>query len=143
PGGAGALGAGRRASRSGGVLPASSPAGRRKTRRAPGARVVLPPPADRARGAARLAARLAEERGWFLASQFDNPANPAFHRQTTGPEILSDFAMMRLDYWGTGWGTGGPPPGVGLMVKQGAPRTQVLTAQSTGPRRRCGAQRGQ
>ena len=80
------------------VMPESFSVERRQIMRAYGAKVVLTPAAERASGAVTLAARLAEERGWFLARQFDNEANPAFHRQTTGPEILSDFASSRLDY---------------------------------------------
>ena len=64
--------------------------------RAYGAKVVLTPAAERASGAVRLAEQLSKERGWFLARQFDNEANPAYHRQTTGPEILSGFAGRRL-----------------------------------------------
>src|SRR5208282_5358142 len=74
------------------VMPESFSVERRQIMRAYGAKVVLTPPAERATGAVRLAARLAEERGWFLARQFENEANPAYHRQTTGAEILSDFA---------------------------------------------------
>src|SRR5262249_13708276 len=79
---------------------------------------------DRASGAVRLAEKLAEERGWFLARQFDNEANPADHRQTTGPEILSDFADKRPDYRGTGHGTGGTLTGAGQMIKRAPPETQ-------------------
>ena len=57
---------------------------------------------------ARIAAELAERHGWFLARQFENEANPAWHRNTTGPEILRDFAGHRLDYFVSGWGTGSP-----------------------------------
>ncbi len=85
------------------VMPESFSVERRQIMRAYGAKVVLTPAADRASGAVRVAAQLAQERTWFLARQFDNEANPAYHRQTTGPEILSDFAGMRLDYWVTGW----------------------------------------
>ena len=70
---------------------------RRQIMRAYGAKVVLTPAAERGTGMVRVAAELATKHGWFLASQFENPANPAYHRQTTGPEILSDFASMRLD----------------------------------------------
>src|SRR5215471_14589693 len=65
---------------------------RRQIMRAYGAKVVLTPGAERGTGMVRKAAELAEQHGWFLALQFENPANPAYHRQTTGPEILSDFA---------------------------------------------------
>ena len=76
---------------------------RRKLMRALGAKVILTPAADRATGMVRLAEELAEQHGWFLARQFENPANPEYHRQTTGPEILIDFAGRRLDYWVTGY----------------------------------------
>src|SRR5436309_1117978 len=74
------------------VMPESFSVERRQIMRAYGAKVLLTPAAERASGAVRLAERLASERGWFLARQFDNEANPAYHRQTTGPEILADFA---------------------------------------------------
>src|SRR6201989_2622221 len=69
---------------------------RRQIMRAYGAKVVLTPAAERAQGMVKKAAALAEEHGWFCARQFENEANPAFHRQTTGPEILQDFAGQRL-----------------------------------------------
>src|SRR6187200_1475617 len=69
------------------IMPESFSVERRQIMRAYGAKVVLTPAAERASGAVRLAANLSKERGWYLASQFDNEANPAFHRQTTGPEI--------------------------------------------------------
>ena len=83
-------------------------------------------------GAVRLAARLAEERGWFLARQFESEANPAYHRQTTGPEILSDFAESRLDYWVTGWGTGGTLTGAGQIIKAARPETKVIACEPAG-----------
>jgi len=78
---------------------------RRKIMRMLGAKVILTPAAERGSGMVRKAAELAAKHGWFLARQFENPANPAYHRQTTGPEILSDFAGRRLDFFVTGWGT--------------------------------------
>jgi len=80
---------------------------RRKLMRALGAKVILTPAAERGSGMVKRARELAEEHGWFLSRQFENPANPAYHRNTTGPEILRDFAGRRLDYFVTGWGTGG------------------------------------
>jgi cysteine synthase A len=114
------------------VMPESFSVERRLIMRAYGAKVVLTPAAERASGAVRLAAKLANERGWFLARQFDNPANPAFHRQTTGPEILSDFASMRLDYWITGWGTGGTLTGAGEMLKRARPETRIIACEPAG-----------
>jgi cysteine synthase A len=114
------------------IMPESFSVERRQIMRAYGAKVVLTPPAERASGAVRLAEKLATERGWFLARQFDNPANPAFHRQTTGPEILADFASKRLDYWITGWGTGGTLTGVGQMIKLARPDTKVVACEPAG-----------
>ena len=111
------------------ILPESFSVERRQIMRAYGAKVILTPAADRATGAVKLAEKLAAERGWYLAGQFDNPANPAFHRQTTGPEILSDFADRRLDYWITGYGTGGTMTGAGQMIKQARPETKVVVCE--------------
>jgi cysteine synthase A len=111
------------------VMPESFSPERRQIMRGYGAKVVLTPAAERASGAVRLAARLAEERGWFLARQFDNEANPAYHRQTTGPEILSDFANGRLDYWVTGWGTGGTLTGAGQVIRRARPETKIVACE--------------
>ncbi|HTJ18179.1 MAG TPA: pyridoxal-phosphate dependent enzyme, partial [Steroidobacteraceae bacterium] len=80
---------------------------RRKIMRMLGAKVILTPAAERGSGMVRKAEELAKKHGWFLARQFENQANPEYHRNTTGPEILRDFAGKRLDFWVTGWGTGG------------------------------------
>src|SRR5580692_5700234 len=114
------------------VMPESFSIERRQIMRAYGAKVVLTPAAERATGAVRLAVRLAEERGWFLARQFENEANPAYHRQTTGPEILSDFAGRRLDYWVTGWGTGGTLTGAGQLIKCARPETKIIACEPAG-----------
>jgi cysteine synthase A len=111
------------------VMPESFSVERRQIMRAYGAKVILTPAADRASGAVKLAEKLAAERGWFLARQFDNEANPAYHRQTTGPEILSDFAGKRLDYWVTGYGTGGTLTGVGQMLKCARPETKIIACE--------------
>jgi len=113
-------------------MPESFSVERRAIMRAYGAKVVLTPAADRASGAVRAAAKLAEERGWFLARQFDNEANPAYHRQTTGAEILSDFASSRLDYWVTGWGTGGTLTGAGQTIKCARPETKIIACEPAG-----------
>jgi len=105
---------------------------RRKIMRALGARVILTPAAERGTGMVRLAAALAEKHGWYLARQFQNPANPAFHRQTTGPEILKDFAGRRLDYWVTGWGTGGTMTGAGEVIKLARPDVQIVATEPAG-----------
>ena len=112
------------------VMPESFSVERRQIMRAYGATVLLTPAAERATGAVKRAAELAEERGWFLARQFENEANPAYHRQTTGPEILSDFASMRLDYWVTGWGTGGTMTGAGQVIKRARPDTKIIACES-------------
>lgn len=102
---------------------------RRKLMRAYGARVILTPAAERGTGMVRKAKELAEEHGWFLASQFTNPANPAWHRQTTAAEILADFAGRRLDHFVTGWGTGGTLTGVGEVLKVARPGVEIIAAE--------------
>jgi cysteine synthase A len=102
---------------------------RRKLMRMLGAKVILTPAAERGTGMVRKAEELAAKNGWFLARQFENPANPAYHRSTTGPEILSDFAGRRLDYFVTGWGTGGTMTGAGEMIKVARPDVQVVAVE--------------
>lgn len=102
---------------------------RRKAMRALGAKVILTPAAERGSGMVARAEALAEEHGWFLARQFQNPANPAYHASTTGPEILQDFAGERLDYWVTGWGTGGTLSGTGRTLKAARPDIQIVAAE--------------
>ncbi len=104
---------------------------RRKLMRALGAKVILTPAAERGSGMVRKAAELAEKHGWFLANQFENPANPAYHRNTTGPEILQDFAGERLDYWVSGWGTGGTMTGAGEVIKLARPDTRIIATEPT------------
>ena len=105
---------------------------RRKLMRAYGAKVILTPAAERGSGMVRRAKELADQHGWFLASQFANPANPAYHRQTTAPEILRDFAGKRLDYFVTGWGTGGTLTGVGEVLKVARPETRIIATEPAG-----------
>jgi cysteine synthase A len=105
---------------------------RRKIMKALGAKVILTPAAERATGMVRLAEELAERHGWFLAQQFENPANPAYHRNTTGPEILKDFAARRLDYWVTGYGTGGTMTGAGEMIKVARPDVKIIATEPAG-----------
>ncbi len=102
---------------------------RRKLMRALGARVVLTPAAERATGMLRVTAALAEKHGWFMTEQFDNPANPEYHRNTTGPEIIRDFAGRRLDYYVSGWGTGGTISGVGDILKLARPDLRVIATE--------------
>ena len=80
----------------------------------------------------KKAAELAEKNGWFLARQFENLANPEYHRNTTGPEILRDFAGKRLDFWVTGWGTGGTLTGAGDIIKKARPDTRIIVTEPAG-----------
>jgi cysteine synthase A len=102
---------------------------RRKLIRALGGKVVLTPAAERGTGMVSAAKAYAERSGAFYAEQFDNPANPAFHRNSTGPEILSDFAGKRLDWFVTGWGTGGTLTGAGEMLKLARPDIRICTTE--------------
>ena len=105
---------------------------RRKIMRAMGAKVILTPAAERGSGMVRRAEELAAEHGWFLARQFENPANPEYHRNTTGPEILQDFAGKRLDYWVTGYGTGGTMTGAGEVIKAARPDVTIVATEPAG-----------
>jgi cysteine synthase A len=105
---------------------------RRKLMRAFGARVILTPAAERGSGMVRRAKELSEQRGWFLARQFENEANPAYHRSTTGPEILRDFAGKRLDYFVSGWGTGGTITGAGQVLKLARPDLKIIASEPAG-----------
>ena len=105
---------------------------RRKLMRAYGAKVILTPAAERGSGMVRKAKELAEKHGWFLASQFENEANPAYHRSTTGPEILQDFAGKRLDYFVSGWGTGGTITGAGEVLKLARPDIKIISTEPAG-----------
>jgi cysteine synthase A len=102
---------------------------RRKIMRGLGAKVVLTPAAERGSGMVRKAEELAAKHGWFLARQFENPANPEYHRHTTGPEILRDFAGRRLDYWVTGYGTGGTMTGAGEVIKAARPGVTIVATE--------------
>jgi len=105
---------------------------RRKAMRAYGAKVILTPAAARGVGMVEKARELSEKHGWFWASQFTNPANPAYHRQTTAAEILRDFAGKRLDYFVSGWGSGGTLTGVGEVLKLARPDTRVVGTEPAG-----------
>lgn len=102
---------------------------RRKLMRALGASVILTPAAERASGMIRVTEALAEKHGWFMTQQFDNPANPEYHRNTTGPEIIRDFAGQRLDYYVSGWGTGGTMTGAGQIIKMARPEVRVIATE--------------
>jgi cysteine synthase A len=105
---------------------------RRKIMRGLGAKVILTPAAERGTGMVKKAEELAAEHGWFLASQFENPANPEYHANTTAPEILTDFAGKRLDYWVTGYGTGGTMSGAGRILKAARPELTVVATEPEG-----------
>ena len=105
---------------------------RRKLMRMLGARVILTPAAERGSGMVRKAEELGKKHGWFVARQFENEANPAYHRNTTGPEILQDFVGRRLDYFVTGWGTGGTLTGAGQMIRLARPDTRIIACEPAG-----------
>ena len=99
---------------------------RRRIMKALGAKVILTPAAERGSGMVKRAEELSQKYGWFLASQFKNPANPEYHRNTTAPEILRDFAGKSLDYFVSGWGTGGTITGTGEVLKIARPDIKVI-----------------
>jgi cysteine synthase A len=105
---------------------------RRKIMRMLGAKVILTPAAERGSGMVRKAEELAKKHGWFLARQFENPANPAYHRNTTGPEIIQDFVGKRLDFFVSGWGTGGTLTGAGEVIKLARPEVQIIATEPEG-----------
>ncbi len=105
---------------------------RRKLMRILGAKVILTPAAERGSGMVKKAEDLAKKNGWFLARQFENPANPEYHRNTTGPEILRDFVGKRLDWWVTGYGTGGTLTGAGDMLRKARPETKIAVVEPEG-----------
>jgi len=102
---------------------------RRKLIRAYGGKVILFPGELGSSGGNKIADELAQKHGWFRANQFENPANPAYHRETTATEILSDFAGKRLDYFVTGFGTSGTLTGVGQMLKLARPEVRIIAAE--------------
>jgi cysteine synthase A len=102
---------------------------RRKLMRFLGAQVVLTPASDRGTGMLLKAVELAEEHGWFLCRQFENEANAEVHSRTTAREILDDFQDEKLDYWVTGFGTGGTLKGVARVLKKESPGTKVMVCE--------------
>merc|ERR1712060_82101 len=111
------------------TMAASFSTERRKVMRMLGAKVIVTPAPLGGTGMVLKAEELAEKHGWFLARQFEIEANPAYHAQTTGPEILSDFAGRRLDYWVTGYGTGGTFQGAGKVIKQARPDVKIILSE--------------
>jgi len=102
---------------------------RRKIMKALGAKVILTPASERGTGMVKKASELAEKHSWFLADQFNNPANPEYHKNTTAVEIISDFRNHELDYFVSGWGTGGTITGVGKMLKTARPNINVIAVE--------------
>ena len=102
---------------------------RRKLMRFLGARVVLTPAAQKGSGMVAKAAELAKAHGWWQPRQFDNPANAETHARTTAREILDDFGDIGLDYWVTGFGTGGTLNGVSRVLRELSPRTRIVVCE--------------
>ena len=102
---------------------------RRKLMRFLGAKVVVTPAADRAVGMINKTIELASTHGWFMTRQFENEANPDYHSRTTAREILDDFAGERLDYWVTGYGTGGTLKGVARVLSKERPETKIIVCE--------------
>lgn len=102
---------------------------RRKLMRFLGAKVILTPAKDRGTGMVAKAKELAEKNGWFMTRQFENPANPDIHERTTAREIIDDFKGERLDYWVTGYGTGGTLTGVARVLKKERPETKIIVSE--------------
>lgn len=104
---------------------------RRRLMRFLGAKVVLTPAAEKGIGMVRKAVELAETHGWFLTRQFENEANADMHSRTTAREIVDDFDGERLDYWVTGFGTGGTLKGVARVLAKERPETKVVVCEPT------------
>lgn len=102
---------------------------RRKLMRFLGAKVVLTPAAERGMGMVNKAVELAQTHGWFLTRQFENEANPDMHSRTTAREIIADFAGEPLDYWVTGFGTGGTLKGVARVLAKERPETKIVVCE--------------
>lgn len=115
------------------VMAASFSVERRKVMRALGAKVVITPAPLGGTGMVRKAEELAEKHGWFLARQFESEANAAFHEKTTGPEIVAAFGTRdkKLDYWVTGYGTGGTFSGAGKALKAALPDIKIILSEPT------------
>jgi cysteine synthase A len=102
---------------------------RRRLMRFLGAKVVLTPAALRATGMVAKTIELAQTHGWFYTRQFENEANPDIHSRTTAREIIDDFAGQPLDYWVTGYGTGGTLKGVARVLRQERPQTKIVVCE--------------
>jgi cysteine synthase A len=102
---------------------------RRKLMRFLGAKVVITPAAERAVGMITKMEELAAKHGWFMTRQFENEANPDYHSRTTAREIIDDFAGDKLDYWVTGYGTGGTLKGVARVLRKESPKTRIVVCE--------------
>jgi cysteine synthase A len=111
------------------VMPESFSVERRKLMRFLGAKVVLTPAAQRATGAINKTIELSKTHGWFMTRQFENPANPDYHERTTAREIIDDFKGDRLDYFVTGYGTGGTLNGVARVLNRERPETKIVVCE--------------
>ncbi|MBS7577635.1 MULTISPECIES: cysteine synthase A [unclassified Enterococcus] len=112
------------------VMPETFSVERRRLMQAYGAKLVLTPGAGGMKGAIAKAKELAEENGWFLPLQFDNPANPNIHEETTGPEIIEAFGTTGLDAFVAGVGTGGTITGAGHVLKKANPNIKIVAVES-------------
>lgn len=111
------------------TMPTSVSIERRKLMRFLGAQVILTPKEDKAMGCYHKAVELADANGWFLARQFETDANAKIHQNTTAQEIMADFAGDRLDYWVTGYGTGGTFSGVAKVLREARPETKIILSE--------------
>ena len=111
------------------TMPTSVSIERRKLMRFLGAKVILTPKADKAIGCYKKAVELADANDWFLARQFESEANAKIHENTTAREILADFSGDRLDYWVTGYGTGGTFSGVAKVLRAERPETKIVLSE--------------
>ena len=102
---------------------------RRKLMRFLGAKVIVTPAAERAVGMINKTIELARTHGWFMTRQFENEANPDYHSRTTAREIMDDFTGERLDYWVTGYGTGGTLKGVARVLRKERPETKIIVCE--------------
>ena len=105
---------------------------RRKLMRFLGAKVILTPKEDKGTGMVEKAKELADKHGWFMTRQFENEANPDMHERTTAREIMDDFKGETLDYWVTGFGTGGTLTGVSRVLKKESPETKIVVCEPPG-----------
>ena len=110
-------------------MPESASIERRKMMRFLGAKVIITPASEAGSGAYKKAKELADENKWFYARQFENKANANIHESTTGQEIVSDFKETGLDYWVSGYGTGGTFSGVSRSLREFMPETKLVMAE--------------